>query len=185
MFIRRKEESIWIHTWVRRKGSHQRESRALMVVWIFFMGHFFWVSFDQSSCFVWFWVHIWYISGSSHVCAPTSLSQDRFIQRGLWVGWNHSPFNLQEMFLCMGNREGLFDLKNEKYVVSIFYLGRTQPLLLSSCSFHLGVSVCRGQTPVLQPGGSSISCLRSMRNADTQCTVWWWGGQRREMNFCV
>ena len=175
MFIRRKEESIWIHTWVRRRGSDQRESRALTVVWIIFMGHFFWVSFDQSSCFVWFWVHIWYISGSSHVCARTSLSQDRFLQRGLWVGWHHSPFNLQETFLCMGNRESLFGLKNEKYVVSVFYLGRAQHLLLSSCSFHLGVSVCREQTPVLQPGArlspASGQCVMQIHNA--QCGDGW------------
>ena len=145
------------------------------------MGQFFWVSFDQSCCFVWFWVHIWYISGYSHVCACTSLSQDRFLQRGLWVGWHHSSFNLQGTFLCMGNQEGLLDLKNEKYVVSIFYLGRAQPLLLPSCYFHLGVSLCRGQTPALQSGAclspASGPCVMQIQNAqcgDGEAKREWW-----------
>ena len=51
----------------------------------------------------------------------------------------------------MHSREVLIDLENEKYVVCIFYLGRTQPLLLSSCYLHLGISVHRGQTPAVQP----------------------------------
>ena len=44
--------------------------------------------------------------------------------------------------------EGLLDLENEKYVVSIFSLGRAHFLLL----FILCVSVHRGQTPAVQPG---------------------------------
>ena len=47
------------------------------VVWITFMGHFFWVSFGQSFWFAWFTIHIWYISGSL-MCAYTSLSQIGF-----------------------------------------------------------------------------------------------------------
>ena len=53
----------------------------------------------------------------------------------------------------MQSWEGLLDLENETYVVSIFYLGRAQPLLLSSCYYlHLGVSVHRGQIPTAQMG---------------------------------
>ena len=51
------------------------ESCTLLVVWITFMGHFFQVSSDGLSCFAWFWVHIWYISGSSRVCVYTSSSR--------------------------------------------------------------------------------------------------------------
>ena len=42
----------------------------------------------------------------------------------------------------MYSQEDLLDLENEKHVVSIFYLGRTQ---LLSCSYYFGVSVHRGQ----------------------------------------
>ena len=49
----------------------------LMLDWITFMGYFFWVSLGQSFWFAWFTVHIWYISGSSHVCAR--MSQPRWI----------------------------------------------------------------------------------------------------------
>ena len=48
----------------------------------------------------------------------------------------------------MCSREGLLDLKNEKYVVSIFYLGRAQ---LLSRSGYFGVSVHREQAPAAQP----------------------------------
>ena len=58
------------------------------------------------------------------------------------------PFDLQGAFLRMYRQEGLLDLKNENYVVFIFYPGRAQ---LLSC-LHLGVSVHRGQTPAVQPG---------------------------------
>ena len=51
--------------------------------------------------------------------------------------------------MCMYSWEGLLDLENEKYVVSVFYLGRAQ-LLSPSCYF--GVSVHRRQTPAGQPG---------------------------------
>ena len=51
-------------------------------------------------------------------------------------------------------------LENRKYVVSIFSLGRAQPLLLSSCYYlHLGVSVHSCPCSCLA-GGPSISCLR-------------------------
>ena len=46
----------------------------------------------------------------------------------------------------MYSREGILDLKNEKYVVS--YLGRAQLLLL----FILELSAHREQTPAAQPG---------------------------------
>ena len=68
-----------------RAGS---ESHILVVVWITHMGHFFQASCGQFPCFAWFWVHIWFISGSSPVSSH-SLSQDGFWWRGLWVGWHH------------------------------------------------------------------------------------------------
>ena len=67
VFIRGKRAPVNRHT-----GWAQRESRALVVVWITFMGHFFRVFFGQSSCFAWFWVCIWFISGSSPVCVNIS-----------------------------------------------------------------------------------------------------------------
>ena len=49
------------------------------------MGHFFWFSLGWSFWFAWFTVHIWYISGSSHVCTHVSLSQVGFYCKGIWV----------------------------------------------------------------------------------------------------
>lgn len=61
----------YIYVWIDTLS----ESPTLLVVWITSMGHFFWVSFAWSSWFAWFWVCIWYPSGSSTwVCA--SFSQD-------------------------------------------------------------------------------------------------------------
>ena len=118
------------------------------------MGHFFWVSFGQSSRFACFWVCIWYISGSSHML-HASFSQDRFLQRGPWVDWHHLFFDLYGTSLCVSSWEHLLDFENETYVVSIFYLGRGQ-LLSRSCCF--AISVHRGQTSCLA-WGPSISCL--------------------------
>ena len=51
----------------------------------------------------------------------------------------------------MYSQEGLLDLKDEKYMVSVPYLGRAQPLLLASCYYlHLGVSIHREQIPAAQ-----------------------------------
>ena len=58
------------------------------------------------------------------------------------------PFDLRGTFLRMYSWEGLLDLENKKYVVSIFYLGRVQ--LFSR--FYFGVSVHRGRAPAVQPG---------------------------------
>ena len=59
-------------------------------------------------------------------------------------GWHYSPFKLQGGFLCIYTWQGLLDLGNEKYVVSVFYPGRAQPQLSSS--------VHRGQTLTAHPG---------------------------------
>ena len=95
------------------------------------------------------------------MCARASISQDGFQQRSGRL--TSLPFDLQGAFLHMYSREGLLDLENEKYVVSVVYLGRAQPLLLSSCYYlHLGVSVHRGQTPAAQLGAhlspASLGC---------------------------
>ena len=57
---------------VNRHTGELRESHALLVVWIAYMGHLFWVSVGRSSCFAWFWVCIWFTSGSSPVCTCIS-----------------------------------------------------------------------------------------------------------------
>ena len=63
----------------------QRESHPLGSLNYFhgaFVPSFFW---PRKSCFPWFWVHTWYISGSSCVCVCACLNQDGFYLRGLWV----------------------------------------------------------------------------------------------------
>ena len=60
----------------------------------------------------------------------------------------------------MYSREGLLDLKNEKYVVSIFYLSGAQPPL----SLLLFWSICpQGTNSSYSAWGPSISCLSSFR----------------------
>ena len=61
-----KQELIGRKKWYTHTG-RLRERYTLVVAWSTYMGHFFWVSFGQSSCFAWFWVRICLISGSSHV----------------------------------------------------------------------------------------------------------------------
>ena len=67
------------------------------------------------------------ISQDFPMCVRASLSQDGFYQRGLWVGWHPSPFDLQGAFLHMGSRGGLLTLKMRTVWSLIFYLGRAQP----------------------------------------------------------
>ena len=71
VFIRKRFQSVWIDTWA---GSERERGAELHTcgVWITFMVHFFQVSFDQSFGLAWFWVCIWHISGSSHVCVHVS-----------------------------------------------------------------------------------------------------------------
>ena len=129
-----------------------RESPTLLVVWITFMGHFFWVSFDWSSWFAWFWVCVWYPSGSS-TWVYTSFSQDGIQQSGLWVvasltvRWCPSPWTSKEPFGTCIVREASLTLRMRNMWSVISYLVRAQPLL-SSCFY--GVSVHEGET--VQPG---------------------------------
>ena len=55
-------------------GLRERGSRSyiLVVAWVIFVGRFLLVSFGRSSWFDWFTVHIWCISGSSHMCTRIS-----------------------------------------------------------------------------------------------------------------
>ena len=49
--------------------------------------------------------------------------------------------------------EGLLDLENEKYLVSLSLIWAGPSLFSRSCCYlHLGVSAHRGQTPAAQPG---------------------------------
>ena len=91
------------------------------------MGHFFWVFFGLSFWFAWFWVCIWYISGSSPVCAWASFSQDGFQQRGLWVALTSLPFWPPRSFLV---RKVSLTSRMRNMWSFISYLGRAQPPLL-------------------------------------------------------
>ena len=101
----------------------QRESYIFMVVWITYVGHFFWNSLGQSFWFGWFWVCVGLISGSSHVQARTA--QPRWIPAKRPMG----SFGITPLltFKELSSQEGLPDFENEKYVVSL--LGRAQPPL--------------------------------------------------------
>ena len=129
------------------------------------MGHFFQVPSDQSSSFAWLWVCICYNS-ESPLCVHASLSQDGFQRRGLWEGWQHllwggAPFLFGPWgaFLHMHSWEGLLDLKNEKYVVSLslIWAGLSSSLFLP---LSLSWSICpQGTDFSCLAWGPSISCL--------------------------
>ena len=70
------------------------------------MGHFFQVSFDQSSCVPCFWVCICYFSGSPHVCvyllAMMNSSQETYGQlTSLTMRWCPLSLTSKEPFLSM------------------------------------------------------------------------------------
>ena len=77
-----------------------------MGIWITFKRHFFQSSltndFDLPVS-----ESVFCITQDPPIATCSSLSQDGFRQRGLWVGWHHSPFDLQGYFLCMCSRLGL------------------------------------------------------------------------------
>ena len=92
-----------------------------------YMGHFFWVSPGQSSCSAWLSVHIWYNSASSpvrvHLLAKMDSSTETLESLTPPImGWHPSLFSPQGTFLCMNSWKDLFDLKNEKYVVSLSFI---------------------------------------------------------------
>ena len=67
VFIKRKRvQYMWIGTRADSEGDFL--SRALVAVWITFLGPFSQFPFAQSFWFARFMVHIWHISGSFYVC---------------------------------------------------------------------------------------------------------------------
>ena len=65
---------------VDRHMDRLKESHSLMVTWITYMGHFFWVSVDLSGS-----EFIFGVSQDPPICVHASLSQGGFYQRSLWV----------------------------------------------------------------------------------------------------
>ena len=151
---------MWTHT------GGLRESHALVVVWIAFMGPFFQVSFGRSFALPVSELAFGF-SQDSRICAHIS-HQVGFQRRGLWVD---SPLDLLSDFL-VGNVSLTWE--HEKYVAS--YLGRIQPILLivlllilifwSSCPQEMspGCFSCGG-------GRVSISCLNSTKK-EHQKKLW-------------
>ena len=84
----------------------------------------------------------------SPMCSHASLSHGGFQWRGLWAGWHHSLFYLQEASLYLYSLEGLLDLRMRN-MWSLTVQGSAIPL-------HLGVSVHRRQTPAAQPGNLKL-----------------------------
>ena len=127
---------------------------AFPVASVTYLRQFFWVSSGQPSCFAWLWMHIWYNLGPCPSCMHASFGQDGFQCKGFWEvdGVYYSPAtppfsDFWGTFLCMCSLGDLLDLKNEKYVCSlfIFYPSRTGLLSLSS-----SWSIC--------PQGTDVSC---------------------------
>ena len=131
--------------WIDTLAGSERESRPRGSLNHLY-GHFFPVSFGQSSCCAWFRVHIWYVLGSSPVC--TSLSQDGFHRRGLWVVDITPLLTPKEL----SSREGFLDFGNEKYVVSYLLSGQGPAPSGLSC-YSLGVLVHRERISNCLPWG--------------------------------
>lgn len=92
-------------------GTPERESHTLAVVWITCMWHFVWVSASHFDHMV---LGPYLIYVRILPCVYTSLSQNRFQQRGLWVDLTSLlTLTLQGAF-CLKDS----DFENEKYVVS-------------------------------------------------------------------
>ena len=90
-------------------------------------------------------------------CVRTSLSQDRFYRRGLWVGWHHllwgdapSLLSYKEPFCTYVPGKVSLTLRI-RHMWSLYLLsGQGSASPPSSYCLHLGVSVQRGQAPAAQ-----------------------------------
>ena len=113
---------------------------------------FLWVSFGQSFWFAWFTV-TFIISQNPPNCSHTSLRQDGFYQRGLWVEHllTSLTFDPQGAFLCVCGREGLlasrmknvwsrqgpaYSLNCSVFVLEFWFTGNESPIDLP---WELGV----------------------------------------------
>ena len=74
VFIRRKTSTVVVDR-LRGRVPELLSHTLIVVVWITFMGYFFWVSFGQSFWFTWFTV-IWCISGSSQGFPDSSVGKE-------------------------------------------------------------------------------------------------------------
>ena len=97
-------------------------------------GHFFPMSFGQSFCFAWFWVCIWYISGSScvlaHLSARTDLAKRFMSSLASLPFWLPRSRQVGKVSLAL-RMTNMWSL--------IFYLGRAQPLQLSCFMAFLSI----------------------------------------------
>ena len=148
--------------WTRRQTQGERESlsHTLMAVWIAVIGCFFWVSFGQSFCFAWFTVHIWYISGSSHVVggsSHTSLPHSHLDRASLDI---IPPLTSKEPFSAGVVREVSLTLRMRNIWSFISYLGKAQ-LCPSSCFYGVSAvwSFC-SEGRNCSACSPSISCLK-------------------------
>ena len=103
------------------------------------------------------------ISQDLPMCVHTSLSQDGFYRRGLWIdlaSFSISPLLTSKEPFCacvVGEVSWLLEWEICGLLSSI-WAGRSLLSQLSCCSC-LGVSVHREWTPAVCPGGPSNSCL--------------------------
>ena len=122
-----------------------------MVVWVTHMRHFFWIPFDQSSCFAWLWVHIWFFSGSSPVHV---LLLVRWILAVRPMGRLTSPTMGVALLLFYAFIVGKVSLTwKMRNMWSLCLLSRQGSTLPHSCYYlHLWVSVHKAQSPAARPG---------------------------------
>ena len=117
------------------------------------IGHFFPMSFGQSFCFAWFWVCIWYISGSSCVLAHLSARTD--LAKRFMNSLASLPF-----WLSRSRQVGKVSLALRMTNIwsLIFYLGRTQPPLSSFWS--IGPHGMNSNCLALLPGESNSFLIK-------------------------
>ena len=124
------------------------ECCALMIVWISFMGHFFWASFGQSFWLSWFWIpYLLYLMILP--CVHMHLSQDGFQQVNLWLILTLLPF--QPPCSSLVGKVSL-TLRLRNMWSSTFYQVRPQFSLNCPTIDSSGISVHREWPPPSYPG---------------------------------
>lgn len=110
---------------------------------------------------------------SAHFSAKVDSSEEACGQADIIYHEVVPPFHWSLRAFCAHVvEERLLDLKNEKYVVSIW--ARLQVLLTSAIIFHLGVSVHRGQAPAAAQPTRNIYLLSQipLRDVNPKKSLW-------------
>ena len=129
------------HKWIDTQADSERESHTCGILNHLY-GAFLLVSFGQSSSFAWFWVHVWFISGFSRVCAHLLVRIDSSEEAYGLIDITCFLTSKEPFCACIVDWKGLLDVENKKEIHGLYFSsgqGSAFPLFLLFWS--------RGQTP--------------------------------------